>query len=225
MQLNYNDTNDNYECIEFNSREDWLKARRNFIGASEASAVLNISPWQTARKLYDEKTSTEPIVSKGNSDTKRGSESESHIRELYAIEHNCSVIDGTNVMFVSRKYPWMHCSLDGIIIRKDSKPIILEIKSVRPNAMSKYRDWLSSDEPPEYYQVQVLHQLAVTGWEDAILLARIINPVTDVVTERKFFFNANGLQQEMLGLVEVERKFWHDHVLAKIPPKEVLPTI
>ena len=37
------------------SEAEWLAWRRKGIGGSDAAAILGISPWRTARDLYDDK--------------------------------------------------------------------------------------------------------------------------------------------------------------------------
>ena len=37
------------------SNEEWLQYRRMGIGGSDAAAVCGVSPWKTARELYQEK--------------------------------------------------------------------------------------------------------------------------------------------------------------------------
>lgn len=38
------------------SREEWLAARKNYIGGSDASAVLGMNPYKTNLELWKEKT-------------------------------------------------------------------------------------------------------------------------------------------------------------------------
>ena len=44
-----------FEVIKCADRAEWLAARNSGIGASEISAVMGVSPWQTAYDLYEKK--------------------------------------------------------------------------------------------------------------------------------------------------------------------------
>ena len=97
----------NYTVFEFGNRKDWLLARKGHIGASDASAVLGLCPWRTNVQLWEEKMSDEEPVEIINPNIERGIKSEPHIRELYAIESMIPVQDGTGIILVSNKHPFM----------------------------------------------------------------------------------------------------------------------
>ena len=46
-----------FEVIKCADRTEWLNARVSGIGASEISAVVGVSPWQTSYDLYEKKRS------------------------------------------------------------------------------------------------------------------------------------------------------------------------
>lgn len=192
----------NYTVFEFGNRKDWLFARKRHIGASDASAVLGLCPWRTNVQLWEEKMSDEEPVEIVNPNIERGIKSELHIRELYAIESGDSVQDGTGIMLVSNDHSFMSCTLDGACIDKDGKPYILEIKSVNWT-----RKWSRGTSIPDYYFIQLLHQMVVTGWEKAVLLARIIMPSGDEVVTRKYVVNRGDVKSLMGGLIEKESEF------------------
>lgn len=210
---------DNYSVTEYANRSDWLRGRHNYLGASDAASVLGISPWMTNVQLYENKVN--PVVDEKppTEQMLRGIKSESHIRELYAIESGDDVEDGTGKMLVSIEHPFMSCTLDGACVDKNGKPYVLEIKSVNYS-----RNWANKNLPDHYF-VQCLHQLAVTGWDKSVLVARIIMPADGDVVTRKFEI----LYKENIGLVEAlvekERIFWHENVMKKIPPNKILPSI
>ena len=137
-----------------------------------------------------------------NPNIERGIKSEPHIRELYAIESMIPVQDGTGIILVSNKHPFMSCTLDGACIDKDGKPYILEIKSVNWT-----RKWSRGNSIPDYYFIQLLHQMVVTGWDKAILLARIIMPSGDEVVTRRYIVNRGDVKSLMDGLIEKEKEF------------------
>lgn len=145
-----------------------LENRKKGIGASEAAIVLglndNISPYQ----LWRVKTGRDqpadlsdiPIVY-------WGSVHEEPIAQHYAKIMNCKVRRVTNTLF-HKKHPWMLCHLDRKI---ENQSKVLECKF----AMFARDQWgeSGSDVVPMPYIVQVQHQLAVTGYEEADLAVLI----------------------------------------------------
>ena len=92
---------ENYFVTEYANRSDWLKGRHNYLGASDAASVLGISPWMTNVQLYENKVN--PVVDEKppTEQMLRGIKSDSHIRELYAIESGDDVEDVTGKVLVS----------------------------------------------------------------------------------------------------------------------------
>lgn len=217
-----------YLAKSYSSREDWLKGRACSIGASEAAAVMGKSPWMNERQLWERKMG-KLKESEGNADTMRGTKSEGHIRALYEIEMGTEVLDGTNIILRSIQYPFMTCSLDGIILHQEpihsmAEPIIptiLEIKSVRQGG----GDW-SDTTIPNYYLIQILHQLAVTGWHEAKLLARFcMSDGWEKSYSKVYTFHREEYEEEIEKLIKKERRFWEDCVIAQRPPKVSVPMI
>ena len=217
-----------YTVEVYADHESWLNGRMNGIGASEAAAVLGKSPWMNERQLWERKKS--PVAeSGGNADTLRGHLSEEHIRELYAIETNQEVLDGTNIILRSVEHPFMTASLDGIIVHREppcsmAEPIIasiLEIKSVR-NGGNEWTD----DTMPNYYILQVLHQLAVTGWMDAKLLARFCRTYSwPKAYEREYLVRTCDYHDAIDKLIQKEQKFWEWNVVGNHVPRVSLPEL
>jgi len=208
-----------FSVIPCKDRLDWLKHRRNYIGASDAAAVLGLSPWMSNTQLFDEKTSKEPPVeSEPNADVLRGIRSEGHIRELYAIESGDEVIDGAGMLLVSNEYQWMSATLDGICRNSKGENYILEIKSSRYNGK-----WSDGSRLPDNYFVQVLHQLAVTKWPKAVLKARLLCANGNVI-ERTYTMERKDFIVQIENLAMVEKKFW-DAVKSGVRPNTMLPEL
>lgn len=212
-------SNGNYTSVEYSSRNGWLKGRAGTIGASDSAAVIGKSPWMTEADLWERKAFPETAkVNEGNASTDRGHRSENHIRELYAIETGLRVYDGTNIILTSVEHPFMSCTLDGIV--KCETPKILEIKSVRWS-----REWCD-DMIPQHYLAQCLHQLAVTGWEEAILLARFIRTEGwDMANERCYHIVRSDYKNQIEKLIWKEEEFWSKYVLTKKRPPVRMPKI
>ena len=198
----------------------WRQARQNSIGASDAAAVMGISPWKTEAQLWDEKANGKTLDF-NNADTVRGHRSESHILELYGIETGRKIFSGERIMLMSNHNPFMSCTLDGIDFTDEDNPIIIEVKSVK----FSHGEW-SDDKIPDYYFTQLLHQLAVTGWSEAILLVRFTrNEGWDGASERLYHVKREDVQDQIDKLVRKEGKFWNEYVVNKRRPPCRMPTL
>lgn len=173
-----------------------LENRKKGIGASESAIVLglneNISPYQLWRiktgRDMPEDLSHIPIVYWGNMH-------EEPIAQHYAKIMNCNVRRVTNTLF-HKQYPWMLCHLDRKIegMRK-----ILECKF----AMFARDNWgeAGSDIVPPPYIIQVQHQLAVTGYDEADLAVLIGG-----YDFRVYHFKRD--EEIISKIIEELKKFW-----------------
>lgn len=209
-----------YETTLFIEEAKWREARKNSIGASDAATVMGISPWKTEAQLWDEKANGKTLDFH-NSDTVRGHRSENHILELYGIETGRKIFSGERIMLMSNHNSFMSCTLDGIDFTDEDNPIIIEVKSVK----FSHGEW-SDDKIPDYYFTQLLHQLAVTGWNEAILLVRFTrNEGWESASERMYHVKREDVQDQIDKLVRKERKFWNEYVINKRRPPCRMPTL
>ena len=198
----------------------WRQARKNSIGASDAAAVMGISPWKTEAQLWDEKANGKTLDF-NNADTVRGHRSENHILELYGIETGRKIFSGERIMLLSKRNRFMSCTLDGIDFTDEDNPIIIEVKSVK----FSHGEW-SDEKIPDYYFTQLLHQLAVTGWNEAILLVRFTrNEGWESASERMYHVKREDVQDQIDKLVRKEDKFWNEYVVNKRRPPCRMPTL
>ena len=209
-----------YESVLFMHDDKWREGRKHSIGASDAAAVMGISPWKTEAQLWDEKANGK-MLDFHNADTMRGHRSENHILELYGIETERKIFSGERIMLMSNHNPFMSCTLDGIDFTDENNPIIIEVKSVK----FSHGEW-SDDKIPDYYFTQLLHQLAVTGWNEAVLLVRFArNEGWESASERMYHVKREDVQDQIDKLVRKESKFWNEYVVNKRRPPCRMPTL
>lgn len=209
-----------YESVLFMQDDKWREGRKHSIGASDAAAVMGISPWKTEAQLWDEKANGKTLDFQ-NADTVRGHRSENHILELYGIETGRKIFSGERIMLTSNHIPFMSCTLDGIDFTDENNPIVIEVKSVK----FSHGEW-SDDKIPDYYFTQLLHQLAVTGWSEAILLVRFTrNEGWESASERMYHVKREDVQDQIDKLVRKEIKFWNEYVVNKKRPPCRMPTL
>lgn len=189
--------------IRTKSHEEWLALRHKYIGGSDAASVIGLNPFMSRYALWAEKTGRMPPF-EGNLATDVGTYLEEFIAKRFEKETGKKV-RRENASIVNDAYPFAIANVDRVIVGEDAG---LEIKSTSSLALSKFKN----GEYPARFYCQCVHYLAVTGkkrWYLAVLIGN---------TEFKVFTIERD-EAEIAELMEAERAFWTDHVLADIPPE------
>jgi putative phage-type endonuclease len=131
--------------------EKWKTWRNMAMGASDASVAVNENFFKDDLDLYAEKVLGDEVEQ--NEAMKRGNRLEPIARDYY---NQKTCLDFSPICLVSKEYPFMFASLDGITY--DYKEA-LEIKC----GESAYRYLSNNNEIPEYNFAQLDHILIVTG--------------------------------------------------------------
>ena len=213
--------------IKINSREEWLKARQSQgIGGSEAGAILGLNKFMTNVDLWELKTGRKaaPDLS-DNEAVQFGKFAEPLLRELFKQDYPQYIVDYHEFdLYVNDTYPFIFATLDGEITTADGKRGILEIKTTTIQNKLQWDDW--DNKIPESYYVQILHQLAATGWDFAILKAYIRYYVDGEVrvTIRHYRINREDVEADIEYLIQQESIFWQQVQNDEQPPLK-LPTI
>ena len=137
---------------------EWLAYRLTKRNASESAAVLGLSPWTTPYQLWLYKTGrAEPKVTQA---MQRGTELEPLARATY--EEQTGLIMQPLVLELGD----YSASLDGMTLEGD---LLLEIKCPLRGMRSELWQGVLDGQVPEHYQVQIQHQLMVSGATSAHL--------------------------------------------------------
>lgn len=210
----------------FNTREEWLAARKNYIGGSDASACVGLNPYKDNVQLWEEKMGLiEPEDISYREYVQYGTEAEMHIRALFALDYPQYCVDYTdNNMFRNSRYPFMHASLDGELTDQNGRKGILEIKTTNILQSMQWRKW--DDQIPDNYFCQILHYLAVTEWEFVVLRAQLKSEHGErlKIETRDYFVEREEVEESIQELVEAEQRFWQ-HVQNGMRPDLILPVI
>jgi putative phage-type endonuclease len=148
--------------------EKQKEARRQGVGASESAAIIGINNDISAFQLWLIKTNQMPPPDLSKlPQVHWGNLHEDNIANEYARLTECEVYKVEETLR-HKDYPFLLCHLDRAV-KNQSK--VLECKF----AMFAREDWgpEGSDIVPQKYIVQVQHQLAVTGYEEADLAVLI----------------------------------------------------
>jgi len=179
----------NWKATYYPTTEEWEKGRsepwcfngENYttFGASDLPAIAGVSNWISRNEFFDIATGKVVREFHGNDATDRGHTAEPHIRELFALEHpDYDVYDGTGIIFRSKRAPWMHASLDGILLHRATGKIgVLEIKHYQYS-----REWMNGNCPVAIF-VQVMGQGYVFDADFGEVCARLIR-IDGTSTER-----------------------------------------
>ncbi len=210
----------------FSSREEWLEARKNHIGGSDASACVGMSPYKDNIQLWEEKMGM--VIPEDISDkdyVQYGTKAEAHLRALFAMDYpEYRVSYDEYNMFINTDYPWMHASLDGYLLDRHGRCGVLEIKTTNILQSAQREKW--NNRIPDNYYCQVLHYLAVTGWDFVILKAQIKSEYQgelEIITKH-YPMERKEVERDIEYLIEAERRLW-SCVESGSRPNLILPAI
>lgn len=210
----------------FHGREDWLQARRGFIGGSDASAVVGLNPYKDNVTLWLEKTgqaAAEDISEKPY--VKYGTQAEDHLRELFKLDFpEYQVFYEPDNMWFNDKFPFAHASLDGWLADQDGRRGILEIKTTNILQSMQKEKW--KQRIPDNYYIQLLHYLMVTEFDFAVLKAQLkFDYGGDIVLHtRHYMIERSEVEEDIQYLQSSEKTFW-EQVQAGRQPALILPEI
>ncbi|WP_369072959.1 YqaJ viral recombinase family protein [Burkholderia gladioli] len=191
------------------SRADWLSVRRTGIGSSDAAAAVGLSPYVSPLELWLDKTGraegmSGPAAGDTNSPTTWGTLLEPIVAAVYTrITGNR--VRKINAVLRHPTIPWMLANIDREVVgARDVQ--ILECKTAGEHGARLWRDGV-----PEYVELQVQHQLAVTGKTAAHVAVLLCGQTLEV-------FRVERDDALISRLIELEERFWRCYVETDTPP-------
>ena len=209
------------------NREEWLKARINGIGASEAAAIVGMSPYKTNVELWEEKTGRRKQADiSGKSYVQYGNDAEGHIRGLFALDFPQYKLgyDQFDMIRNNPDCPFAFATLDGDLTDEKNRRGVLEIKTTEIMRAGQWDEW--KDKVPQHYYIQLIHQLLATMYDFSVLKAQIKawRGGELSVYIRHYFIERVDVQEDISWLAEREKTFWNC-VQNDIKPALILPEI
>ncbi len=209
------------------NREEWLQHRQNYIGGSEASAVIGMNPYMDNITLWELKTGRlEPEDISDKPYVQYGIQAEDHLRELFKLDYPGYFVGYVeNNSILNDRYPWAAASLDGMLMEKNTgRKGILEIKTTNILQSMQREKW--NDRIPPNYYAQTIHYLAVTEFDYVILKAALKSEYDGEIRiqTRHYHIERRDVEEDIRYLMEEERKFWECVVEDRRPPL-VLPAV
>lgn len=183
-------------------RQEWLEWRRKGIGGSDASAILNLNPYQSAFDVYAEKLGIKE-EQPDNEALRQGRDLEDYVAFRFS-EATGKKVRRRNAILQHPDYPWMLANVDRLVVGENAG---LECKTTSILNKSEFK----LGEYPDSYYVQCMHYLAVTGFKKWYLAVLVLNKSFHV-------FEIERDEEEIEALIQAEKYFWEEHVLKQIPP-------
>lgn len=179
--------------------QDWLDLRRSKITATDASVVMEASPWKTPYQLWLNKIGEIPD-SPQTEQMRYGLEMEDEARKFF---ENMTGLEMHPQVVVSDQIPWMMASLDGIT--SDGKDIV-EIKCP---GREDHHAAIEGLVPVKYYP-QVQHQISVCELDRAFYFSYQIGCGVCVEVKRDDSY--------IKRMIELEKEFY-DCLIDFVAPK------
>lgn len=210
------------------TREEWLRERKNGLGASDAGAVIGVNPWKTTVDLWAEKTGQRDAEDiSGKPYVQYGHQAEQYIRGLFALDHPELQVryDSPYKIIRSDEHPWIFCTPDGELQDEAGRHGGLEIKTTEIMSGQRWREW--DGRIPDQYYAQVCHQMLAAGWEFVWLRAQIKYTTRGGEKRaemREYLIEREEAQDDINALLEAEIAFW-EQVQSGTMPAQILPEI
>lgn len=191
-------------------REDWLAVRKQGIGSSDAGAAVGLNPYKSQLELWLEKTGRDTTLPKADPHDEESPMYWGNVLEPIVAWHY-SKRSGNRVRRINAvlQHPnpelsWMLANIDREVIGADDVQI-LECKTAGINGARLWKEGV-----PEYVELQVMHQLAVTGKQAADVAVLLGGQHLEI-------HRIERNEQMIASLIELERKFW-TYVETDTPP-------
>jgi len=193
------------------NRDEWLTIRKQGIGSSDAASAVGLNPYKSQLELWLEKTGRDTNLPKVDpkDDTSPmfwGTLLE-HIVAAHYTKRTGHKVRRINAVLQHPTEPFMLANIDREVTGA-SDVQILECKTAGLNGARLWKDGV-----PEYVQLQVMHQLAVTGKQTADVAVLICGQELQI-------HRINRDEAMIARLIELERAFWHYVETDTAPPAD-----
>lgn len=213
------------KMVRYRNREQWLKARKRFIGGSDVSCILGLNPYKTNVQLFREKKGLiEPDDLSDNPLVQYGTQAEEHIRALFSLDRSDLKVEYIkDNSWRNTDYPFVAASLDGWTQDENGRKGILEIKTSTITTSQQANHW--KNQIPDNYFCQVLFYLGVTGWSFVDLRANLkyVYPERDTYTiTRDYHLERSDYEQDIATVMEAAEEFARALKKGEEPPVRLI---
>ena len=185
------------------NREQWLNVRKGGIGSSDAAAAVGLNPYKSQLELWMEKTGRDDNLPKVDPYDESSPMYWGTLLEPIVAAHYTrrtgNKVRRVNAVWQHPYQTWMLANLDREVMGAPDVQI-LECKTAGINGARLWKDGV-----PEYVQLQVMHQLAVTGHQAAdvaVLIGGQELQVHRIERDEALISNLTELERQFWGYVE-----------------------
>jgi putative phage-type endonuclease len=192
-------------------REEWLAVRKQGIGSSDAAAAVGLNPYKSQLELWLEKTGRDGNLPKVDPKDETSPLYWGNILEPIVAAHYSQKtghrVRRVNAVLQHADLSWMLANIDREVTGS-SDVQILECKTAGINGARLWKEGV-----PEYVQLQVQHQLAVTGKSAADVAVLIGGQHLEIhrIPRNEALINR---------LIQLEQIFWRYVESDKPPPAD-----
>lgn len=206
--------------------------RSEFLGGSDAAAVMGLSPWATPVELWQQKTGRAPkpkVTQARQRMFDRGHKLEPFIRDMVIDKLRDQGLDvellTSNARYVDPEYSFLRCEVDFELLLRGSTVIgskIVEFKGEHINADAKSvsgfarQKWgdVDTEDVPIEYAAQFMHGLMVTGRRYCLVAALRSFDEVDIFWTVRDDETIAGMRPRLV-------RFWVDHVQTNRAPDPI----
>lgn len=189
-------------------RDQWLSVRKGGIGSSDAATAVGLNPYKSQLELWMEKTGRDAELPKTDPNDETSPMYWGTLLEPIVAAHYTRRtghrVRRINAVLQHAQHPWMLANIDREVTGAPEVQI-LECKTAGLNGARLWKEGV-----PEYVQLQVMHQLAVTGKQAADVAVLICGQELQV----------HRIERDdtlIAQLIELERQFWRHVELDQAP--------
>ena len=134
----------NLTLLPYENHDEWLRIRQQYIGGSDASAIVGMNPYKSPYSLWAEKTFKIPAF-EGNTITKVGAYLEEFVAKMFE-EETGKKVQKCNYTLVNPNFPWACGNIDRELVSENA---VLEIKTT--NSYLNVKKFRNGEYPETYY--------------------------------------------------------------------------
>lgn len=217
-----------YEVVEFDTKEQWLDARRGLVTGSDAGPILGLHETRTAFNVFAGKKGIEPALDEDMWQLRRGRALEPELADVFSKRTKRKLVVPWSKPFgilVSRKYPWLAHTIDRAVVSTSVTTGSFAPGGIEAGAVEVMTDgwegkstrgslryrWGDYTMPDEYYMQNTVG-LIVTGFPRWFLTVAIGDD------EPRDYETAAPDPAFEAAVLERLEQFWARHIRDGIPP-------
>ena len=187
----------------FRDRTEWLRARQDTIGSSEAASALGIKP--SPLQLYVSKVNPQSEDTPLTIPQRVGLALEDTVADLYHTETGREIAE-KQVFLRSSRYPWMSATIDGLTAQGS----IVEFKTISARLSDRLGE-TDLEQVPDHWLAQVHHQMIVAEKQSAEIAVLIGN--------EEFLVYPIVRNPDLCDLILLAEEALFDRIQSRRPPE------